>query len=125
MLACLAIFPAAAAQATSGQHWRTLTIRQAWTVTATGARRVAKRAESLPHAYGPSRPSSVELQPQSACVRHSQYQVDCPFTYVLGETDLEVYTRCRDTGQVTEVAEQRFQFTSTKPRCHLIYNKTP
>jgi hypothetical protein len=33
--------------------------------------------------------------------------------------------QCRDTGQVTEIAEQRFRFTSPKPRCRLIYNKTP
>ncbi len=125
MLVCLAIFPAVPAQATSGQHWRTLTIHQAWTATVTGAHRVAKQAESLPHTYGPSRPSSVEVQPQSACVRHSPYQVDCPFTYFLGNTSLEVFTQCRDTGQVTEIAEQRFRFTSANPRCRLIYNKTP
>ena len=125
MLVCVAILPAVPAQATSGHHWRTLTIHQAWTVTVTGARRVAKQAESLPHTYGPSRPSSVEVQPQSACLRHSQYQIDCPFTYFLGNTALEVYTQCRDTGQVTEIAEQRFRFTSPKPRCRLIYNKTP
>jgi hypothetical protein len=108
----------------SGHHWRTLTTHQAWTVTVTGARHVAKQAESLPHTYGPSRPSSEEVQPQSACVRHSPYQVDCPFTYFLGYTSEEVYTRCRDTGQVTEIAEQRFRFTSPKPRCQLIYDKT-
>jgi hypothetical protein len=125
MLVFVAVFPAVPAQATSGQHWRTLTIHQAWTVTVTGARRVAKQSESLPHTYGPSRPSSVDVQPQSACVRHSPYQIDCPFTYFLGNTSLEVYTQCRDTGQVTEIAEQRFRFTSPKPRCHLIYNKTP
>src|SRR5271157_821604 len=82
-------------------------------------------AESRPHAYGPSRPSSVEVQPQSACVGHSPYQIDCPFTYFLGTTSLEVYTQCRDTGQVTEIAEQKLRFTSPKPRCRLIYNKTP
>ncbi len=125
MLVCVAICSAVPARATSGQHWRTLTIHQAWTITVTGARRVAKQAESLPHAYGPSRPSSVDVQPQSACVRHSRYQIECPFTYFLGDTSLEVYTQCRDTGQVTEVAEQRFRFTSSKPRCHLIYDKTP
>jgi hypothetical protein len=125
VLVCSAIFPAVPAQATSGRLWRTLTVHQAWTVTVTGAHRVAKQAESLPHTYGPSRPSSVEVQPQSACVRHSLYQVDCPFTYFLGDTSLEVYTQCRDTGQVTEIAEQRFRFTSIKLRCHLIYNKTP
>ncbi len=115
---------AVAARATSGHRWRTLTIHQAWTATVTGARRVAKQAESSPHAYGPSRPSSVEVPPQSACRRHSRYQVDCPFVYFLGDSSLEVYTRCTDTGQVREVAEQRFRFTSQAPRCHLIYNKT-
>ena len=54
-----------AAQATSGHRWRTLTIHQAWTVTVTGARSVAKRAESLPHTYGPSRPSGASLSPRS------------------------------------------------------------
>jgi hypothetical protein len=122
---CLAPILPGTAQATSGHHWRTLTIHQAWTVTVTGARHVAKQAESLPHTYGPSRPSSDEVQPQSACVRHSRYQIDCPFTYFLGYTSGEVYTRCHDTGQVTEIAEQRFRFTSPKPRCQLIYNKTP
>jgi hypothetical protein len=125
MLVCVVIFAAVPAQATSGPHWRPLTIHQAWTVTVAGARRVAREAESLPHAYGPSRPSSTQVQPQSACVRHSPYQVDCPFTYFLGSTSLEVYLQCRDTGQVTEIAEQRFRFTSPKPRCRLIDNKTP
>jgi hypothetical protein len=125
MFVWLVIFPGVPAQATSGRHWRALTIHQAWRVTVTGARRVAKQAESLPHTYGPSRPSSVEVQPQSACVRHSEYQIDCPFIYFLGNTSLEVYTQCRDTGQVTEIGEQRFRFTSSKPRCRLIYNKTP
>ena len=66
MLVCVAILPAVPAQAPSGHHWRTLTIHQAWTVTVTGARRVAKQAESLQHTYGPSRPNSVEVQPQSS-----------------------------------------------------------
>ena len=121
---CLAPLVPGAAQATSSHHWRTLTIHQAWTVTVAGARHVAKQAESFPHTYGPSRPSSDEVQHQSACVRHSPYQIDCPFTYFLGYTSGEVYTRCHDTGQVTEIAEQRFRFTSPKPRCQLIYNKT-
>ena len=120
----LALVLPGGAQATFDHHWRTLTTHQAWTVTVTGAHRVAKQSESLPHTYGPSRPSSVEVQPQSACVRHSRYQIDCPFTFFLGYTDGEVYTRCRDTGQVTEIAEQRFRFTSPKPRCQLIYDKT-
>jgi hypothetical protein len=94
-------------------------------MTVKGARHVAERAESLPHEYGPSRPSSYEVQPQSACVRHSPYQIDCPFIYFLGETSAEVFTECHDTGQVTEIAEQRFRFSSPAPRCHLIYNKTP
>ncbi len=125
VVACVVPALPGTAQAASGGHWRTLTIHQAWTVTVKGARRVAREAESAPHEYGPSRPSSDEVQPQSACVRHSRYRVDCPFTYFLGETSLEVYTRCRDTGEVTEVAEQRFRFTSTRPRCQLIYDKTP
>ena len=125
MLVCMASATAVPAQGTSGHHWRTLTIHQAWTTTVKGAHQVAKRAESLPHTYGPSRPSSIEVQPQSSCVRRSLYRVDCPFTYFLGDTSLEVFTQCRDTGQVTEIAEQRFRFTSPAPRCHLIYNKTP
>ncbi len=34
-------------------------------MTVTGARSVAKRAESLPHTYGPSRPSGASLSPRS------------------------------------------------------------
>ncbi len=125
MILCLGPVLGGAAQATAGDRRRTLTLHQAWTVTVAGARDVTKQAESLPHVYGPSRPGSDEVQPQSACVRHSRYQIDCPFTYFLGYTSGEVYTQCRDTGQVTEIAEQRFRFTSPTPRCHLIYNKTP
>jgi len=125
MLVCVAILPAVPAQATSGHHWRTLTIHQAWTVTVTGARRVAKKAESLPHTYGPSRPSSVEVQPQSACLRHSRYQTDCPFTYFLENTALEVYTQCRDTGQITEIAEQRFRFHITQTAASLDLQQNP
>ncbi len=124
-LLCLAPLLPGGARASSGHRWRTLTIHQAWTVTVAGAHHVAKQAESLPHTYGPSRPSSVEVQPQSACVRHSPYRVDCPFTFFLGYTGAEVFTQCSDTGQVTEIAEQRFRFSSPVPRCHLIYNKTP
>ncbi len=125
LLLCVTALPCGAAQAGSARHWRTITIHQAWLVTVKGAHGVARQAESAPHTYGPSRPSSVEVQPQGACRRRSAYQVDCPFTYFLGDTSLEVFTECRDTGRVTEIAEQRFRFTSLAPRCRLIDNKTP
>lgn len=122
MALCVAILPAVPAQATSGHRWRTLTIHQAWVVTVTGAHHVAEHAGSSGHALGEG---SDTVQPQSACVRHSPYEVDCPFTYFVGFVSAEAFERCRDTGQVTEVAEQRFRFKSLKPRCQLIVNKTP
>lgn len=118
----IAMLPVVTAQATSGHRWRTLTIHQAWLATKTGARHVAEHAGSSGHTFGPG---SDTVQPESACVRHSRYEVDCPFTYFLGFVTAEAFERCRDTARITEVAEQRFSFTSLKPRCQLIVNKTP
>ena len=100
------IVPAGPALAGSAHKWRTLTIHQAWLAT--------KKEER-----------HDTVQPQSACVRHSPYEVDCPFSYVLESESYEIFQRCYDTGRVREVAEQRFSFTALKPRCHLVVNKTP
>ena len=116
LILSLAMQLAAVAHASSGDSWRTLTIHQAWAATVKGARHVAQNA---------GRGAYAEVQPQSACVRHSPYQVDCPFAYLIGFRSDETYEICRDTGRVTEVAEQRLRFTSLKPRCQFIVNKTP
>jgi hypothetical protein len=124
MLVCVAIFPAVPAQASSGHHRRTLTIHQAWTVTRLGHVELQSKRNH----------SRIYLWAFEAEQRRSPTAIRMPTTLAVSdrlpapislEIPLEVYTQCRDTGQVTEIAEQQFRFTSPKPRCRLIYNKTP
>ena len=102
---------------------RALSIHQAWLTTKKGAYRVAKRAEKRAGEYEVGE-FSDSVQPESACVRHSRYEVDCPFSYLLGSTAAENYYRCLDTAHVRELAEQRVSFSAPRARCQLINNET-
>jgi hypothetical protein len=101
-------------QASSAHRWRTLTIHQAWHAAKNGAYEVAK------HAANGLTPFTDEVQPQSACVRHSRYVIDCPFRYTLGVGPNEEEEQCHDVARITEVAEQRFHFSALSPSCHLV-----
>jgi len=101
-------------QASSAHSWRPLTIHQAWHATKNGAYEVAK------HAANGLTPFTDEVQPQSACVRHSRYVIDCPFDYTLGGGPNEEEEQCHDVARITEVAEQRFGFRALNPSCHLV-----
>lgn len=120
MILCVASLPAVTAQANSGHRLRTLTTHRAWLVTVAGARRVVKSIGRVGEGV-----NSYKVQPESACVRHSRSEIDCPFSYLVGDELAENFERCHDTGRVTEVAEKRFRFTALKPRCQLINNETP
>jgi hypothetical protein len=105
-------------QVSSAPHWRTLTIHQAWREAKKGAYGVAKHAADGDPAFTSS------VQPQSACVRHSQYVIDCPFSYTLGGSGSnEEEEVCLDVAKITEVAEQRFHFSASNPSCHLVNNE--
>jgi hypothetical protein len=116
---CAVPLSAATVQATSGDQWPVTTFHRAWLVTRTGARHVAERAGSRVGG------DSYRVQPQSACVRHSPFVVDCPFTYIVGNEAAENFERCHDIGRVDEVAPDQFKFTALKPSCRLINNETP
>jgi hypothetical protein len=118
----LALFFGQAASS-SAQSMRALSIHQAWLTTKKGAYRVAKRAEKRAGDYDVGE-FSDSVQPESACVRHSRYEVDCPFSYLLGSTAAENYYRCLDTAHIREFAEQRVSFSAPRPRCQLINNET-
>jgi hypothetical protein len=107
----------------SAQGTRDLSIHQAWLVTKKDAYGVAQSAEKRAGGLDVGEFSDA-VQPESACVRHSRYEVDCPFSYVLGSTEAENYEQCRDTARLLERAEQRVSFSAQRPRCRLINNET-
>jgi hypothetical protein len=111
------------AASSPAQGMQALSIHQAWLATKKGAYRVARRAEKRAGEYDVGE-FSDSVQPQSACVRHSRYEVDCPFSYLLGSTADENYYHCLDTAQIREFAEQRVSFSAQRPRCQLINNET-